>query len=131
MDCSLLGFSVHGILQQEYWSGLPFTSPGDLPNTEIEPRAPALQADSPLSEPPGKPLLIVHFAIIVNQVLMILLVNYTFISLLGRPSTSEMLIVNADPLQKIYFAYFLFFFFHKRTNILLFHLYEIPKAVKP
>ena len=66
-----------------------------------------MQADSLLSEPPGKPLLIVHFAIIVNQVLMILLVNYTFISLFGRLSTSEMLIVNADPLQKIYFAYFL------------------------
>ena len=43
---SLLGASVHGILQQEYWSGWPFTSPGDLPNPGIEPRSPALQAAS-------------------------------------------------------------------------------------
>ena len=40
---------------QEYWSGLPFPSPGDLPNTGIEPGSPALQADALLSEPPGKP----------------------------------------------------------------------------
>ena len=38
---------------QEYWSGLSFPSPGDLPNPEIEPRSPALQADSLPSEPPG------------------------------------------------------------------------------
>ena len=38
--------------RQEYWSGLPFPSPGDLPDTEIEPRSPALQADALLSEPP-------------------------------------------------------------------------------
>ena len=37
----------------EYWSGLPFPSPGDLPNTGIEPRSPALQVDSLPSEPPG------------------------------------------------------------------------------
>ena len=41
--------------RQEYWSGLPFPSPGDLPNPGIEPRSPALQADTLLSEPPGKP----------------------------------------------------------------------------
>ena len=40
--------------RQEYWSGLP--SPGDLPETGIKPRPPALQADSLPSEPPGKPL---------------------------------------------------------------------------
>ena len=38
---------------QEYWSGLPFPSPGDLPN--IEPRSPALQADALPSAPPGNP----------------------------------------------------------------------------
>ena len=42
--------------RQEYWSGLPFPSPGGLPNPEIKSRSPALQADSLLSEPPGKPL---------------------------------------------------------------------------
>ena len=40
-----------GFPRQEYWSGLPFPSPGDLPNPE--PGSPALQADSLLSEPPG------------------------------------------------------------------------------
>ena len=41
--------------RQEYWSGLPFPSPGDLPNTGIKPRSPTLQADTLPSEPPGKP----------------------------------------------------------------------------
>ena len=40
--------------RQEYWSGLTFPSPGDLSNPGIEPRSPALQADSLSSEPPGK-----------------------------------------------------------------------------
>ena len=35
-----------GFSRQEYWSGLPFPSPGDLPNPGIEPVSPALQADS-------------------------------------------------------------------------------------
>ena len=39
----------------EYWSGSPFPSPGDLPNSEIEPASPALQADSLLAEQQGKP----------------------------------------------------------------------------
>ena len=39
----------------EYWSGLPFPSPGDLPNPGIEPRSPTLQADSSPAEPQGKP----------------------------------------------------------------------------
>ena len=38
--------------RQEYWSGLPFPSPGDLPDPGIEPRSPALQADALLSELP-------------------------------------------------------------------------------
>ena len=45
-----MGFST-----QEYLSGLPFPSPGDLPNPGIEPRSPALQTEALLSEPPGKP----------------------------------------------------------------------------
>ena len=44
-----------GFSRQEYWSGLLFPSPGDLPDSGIEPGSPALQADSWLSEPPGKP----------------------------------------------------------------------------
>ena len=45
-DCGLPDSSVYGILQARYWSGLPFPSPGDLPNPGIEPGSPALQADS-------------------------------------------------------------------------------------
>ena len=44
MDCSLWGSSIHGISRQDYWSGLPFPSPGDLPDPGIEPGSPALQA---------------------------------------------------------------------------------------
>ena len=44
-----------GFSRQEYWSKLPFPSPGDLPDPGIEPGCPALQADSLPSEPPGKP----------------------------------------------------------------------------
>ena len=45
-----LGFS-----RQEYWSGLPFPSPGDPPNPGIEPRSPPVQVDSLPSMLPGKP----------------------------------------------------------------------------
>ena len=41
--------------RQEYWSGLPFPSPGDLPHPGTEPRSTTLQADALPSEPPGKP----------------------------------------------------------------------------
>ena len=44
-----------GFSRQEYWSGLPFPSPGDLPDPGIKPRSPALEADTLTSEPPGKP----------------------------------------------------------------------------
>ena len=40
--------------RQEYWSGLPFPSPGDLPDPGIEPRSPTLQAEALTSAPPGK-----------------------------------------------------------------------------
>ena len=43
-----------GFSRQEYWSRLPFSSPGDLPNPGIEPGSPALQADSLLTELQGK-----------------------------------------------------------------------------
>ena len=50
-----------GSSRQEYWSGVPFPSPGDLPDPEIELRSPALQADSLLSEPPGKPVCLYYY----------------------------------------------------------------------
>ena len=43
-----------GFSRQEYWSGLPFPSPEDLPDPGIEPESPTLQADALPSEPPGK-----------------------------------------------------------------------------
>ena len=43
-----------GFSRQEYWSGLSFPSPGDLPDPGIEPRSLALEADALTSEPPGK-----------------------------------------------------------------------------
>ena len=45
-----------GFSRQEYWSGLPFSSPEDLPNPGIKPGFPALQADPLPSEPPRNPL---------------------------------------------------------------------------
>ena len=49
-----------GFSRQEYWSELSFSSPGDLPDPGLEPRSPALQADSLPSEPPGKPPIAYH-----------------------------------------------------------------------
>ena len=55
LDCSPPGSSIMGFSRQEYWSVLPFPTPGDLPDTGIEPRSPTMQADALASEPPGKP----------------------------------------------------------------------------
>ena len=52
-----------GFSRQEHWSELPFPSAGDLPDPGIEPRSPTLQADSLLSEPPGK----LHLKVTRNQ----------------------------------------------------------------
>ena len=54
MNYSLPGSSAHGIFQARVLDGLPFPSPGDLPNQGIKPGSPALQADALPSEPPGK-----------------------------------------------------------------------------
>ena len=55
MDCSSPGFSVMEFSRQEYWSGLLFPSPGDLPDSGMDHGSPTLQADSLPSEPPGTP----------------------------------------------------------------------------
>ena len=65
MDYILPGSSVQAptatplylLSRQEYWSGLPLPSPGDLPNAGTEPGSPTLQANALPSEPPGKPSL--------------------------------------------------------------------------
>ena len=51
VDCSPPGSSIHGILQEEYWSGLSFCSSGDLPDPVMEAGSPALLADALPSEP--------------------------------------------------------------------------------
>ena len=56
MDYGLPGPVSLEFSSQEYWSGLSFPTPGDLPNPGVEPGSPALKADSLPSEPPGKPL---------------------------------------------------------------------------
>ena len=58
--------------RQEYWSGLPFPSPGDLPDPGIEPGSPALQADALPSESPGKPRVLGRFVKSVNSCLSVL-----------------------------------------------------------
>ena len=55
-----------GFSRQEYWSGLLFPSPGDLPGPGIEPRSPALQADALTDEPPRKPR--VHISLVAQMV---------------------------------------------------------------
>ena len=53
--CDPMDHTVHGILQARILEWVPFPSPGDLPNPEIEPTSPTLQADSLPAELPGKP----------------------------------------------------------------------------
>ena len=56
--CNPMDYTVYGILQARIleWVAFPFPSPEDLPNPGIEPRSPALQADSLPAEPQGKPI---------------------------------------------------------------------------
>ena len=74
MDCSTTPPKVPLSMEfsgQEYWSGLPFPSSGDLPDPGIEPGSPALQADSLLSEPPG------WSQLLVREVLFIIVTHFT------------------------------------------------------
>ena len=54
--CDTMGYIVHGILQARILEWVAFPSPGDLPKPGIEPRSPALQADSLPTEPQGEHL---------------------------------------------------------------------------
>ena len=56
-----------GFSRQEYWSGLPFPSPGDLPDPGIEPRSPSLHADALTSEPPEDKTKAEDLTILVNS----------------------------------------------------------------
>ena len=64
--------------RQEYWSGLPFPTPGDLPDPGIQPGSPALQADSLLSEPPWWESMVgerIGEAVEINKIVQIKLVK--------------------------------------------------------
>ena len=57
MDCSLPDSSLHGSFQaKEYWNGVPFPTPGDIPDLGIKLASPALLDGFFTTEPPGKPL---------------------------------------------------------------------------
>ena len=56
-----------GFPRQEYWSGLPFPPPGDLPDSGIEPASPALAGGFFTPEPPGKPYLYILFCILFHS----------------------------------------------------------------
>ena len=72
-----------GFFRQEYWSGLPFPPPGDLPDPGIEPRSPTLQADSLPFQPPGKTQKSIFCTFLV--LLLFLMATLYFISL-GKSS---------------------------------------------
>ena len=55
MDCSPPGSSIYGFSRQAYWRGLPFPSPGDLPDPGIKPMSPGLADGFFIAEPPAKP----------------------------------------------------------------------------
>ena len=76
MDCTLPGLPSMGFSRKEYWSGLPFPSPGDLHDPGIEPRSPVLQAECLPPEPPGKPLSPAFFFLLIC--LKVLLLFPTF-----------------------------------------------------
>ena len=93
-----------GFSRQEYWSGLPFLSPGDLPIPGIEPGSPALQADALLAEPPEKSLGQVTSASLVAQAVKCLsTMQETWIRSLGRedPLEKEMAIHSSTIAWKI------------------------------
>ena len=61
-----------GFSRQEHWSGLPFPSPGNLPDPGIEPRSPAFQAVALTSEPPEKPLYVGRYCqILIHKIILI------------------------------------------------------------
>ena len=65
MNGSSPGSSVHGFSRQEYWSGLPFSPPGDLPDPGIKPASsafPALTGGFFTTVPPGKPVIVLNAA---------------------------------------------------------------------
>ena len=73
MDCSLPGSSDHGISQARTLDGLPFPSPGDLPDAGIKPVSPALAGGLITTEPPGKPM---YFYIYTHRHIYLSVISY-------------------------------------------------------
>ena len=64
MDCSTLGSSVLGFSRQEFWNGLLFPPPGDLPNPGIKYASPALAGEFFTTESPGKPPVFIQLLLV-------------------------------------------------------------------
>ena len=85
MDCSPSGPSLFTeFSRQEYWNGLPFPSPGHLPNPGIKPRSPTWKAQSLPTEPPGKP----YTKVGMHKLLMLLLSHLSRVRLCATPETA-------------------------------------------
>ena len=69
-----------GFSRQEYWSGLPFPSPGDLPDSGIKPVSPALAGGFFTTEPPGEPLINIAYIKISNYVYLNRTVRYDIVA---------------------------------------------------
>ena len=86
MDCSPLGSLVRGISRQEYWSGLPFLPPWDLPDSRIEHVSPALAGRFFTAEPPGKPINYIYLKVKVAQPVRLFMTPWTIQSMeFSRP----------------------------------------------
>ena len=85
--------------RQEYWSGLPFPSPGNLPDPGIKPRSPALQADTLPSEPPGKlcPLFVIPWTVVYQAFLSMGFSRQAYWNGLPFPSPGDLLTQGSNP----------------------------------
>ena len=85
--------------RQEYWSGLPFRSPGDLPNSGNDPRSPTRKADSLPSEPRGKPLSLLSKIINEVSVASVFSFEFTFLFdlLLSLRTLCELKVLGLPP----------------------------------
>ena len=88
MECNQQAPLSMGFSRQQYWSGLPFPSAGDLPDPGIEPRSPAWEADDLISEPPGKPQIVMenNVCLIIN-VCQNIFAEYTVVAMHGLQPT--------------------------------------------
>ena len=87
-----------GFLRQKYWRGLPFPSPEDLPNPEIEPESPALAGGFFTTQPPGKPMANICIYEIITTIIMMnprvnffpFVLSYSHLYLVITPSLRQL-----------------------------------------